>query len=190
MKTNDYIIERPSKEIIPFRTNATSHRGIILSLLTKFRKDAEQGFTYTPLELKQVFEECLTKYNELKKNSDIVTLELQGWKGKDLIEVDEFDSDFVLLEHRKEKDSNEVETITHKIPKENVNRLYKFIKSWKLKESRECYDFTEILGQKEWAEVWKKRTDVYFPLYYYPIKCLEHLKIIKYSGRGKITRLK
>ncbi len=88
-------IERQSKEILPYIINANSHRGIILSLLTKFRRDAERGYTYTPLELKQVFEEALTKYNELKNKSDIVTLELPQWKGKDLPEIfDGFENEF------------------------------------------------------------------------------------------------
>lgn len=190
MKTNDYIIEKPSKEILPYKINANSHRGIILSLLSKFRKDTEKGYTYTPLELKQVFEEALTKYNELKKSSDIVTLELPQWKGKDLPEIfDGFDNEFILLEHRKDKHTNEVETITHKVSHDNVNRLLKFIRTWKIKESRECYAFTEILGFKDWKDLWRERK-VYFDTYYFPLKVLEQLNVIKYSGRGKVTRLR
>jgi len=65
-----------------------------------------------------------------------------------------------------------------------------WIKKWKVGENHKCYDVAEVLGFKDWKEIWKNRTDVYFPLYYYPVKILEALKIIKYGGRGKITRLK
>jgi hypothetical protein len=176
---------------IDFEIHAKSHKGIIQSLLLKFSKDAKYGRTYTPYELQMVFSEALNKYNELKKNSDLVTLELEGWKGKDIIVgYKGFDNDFILIEHRKDKETGEVETIRKEVTKENVNKLWDFIKTWKIKESRECYAFAEIVGEISWEEVWKKRTDVYFPKYYYPIKCLELMGLIKYSGRGKVTRLK
>jgi hypothetical protein len=182
-------IEQP--KFNKFKCSAASHRGIILSLLVKFNKDAEKGINYTALELKQVWSEALTKYNELKKSNDLVTLELLNWKGKDIPEIfDGFDNEFILVEHRKDKETGIVEESTHKVPHENVNRLLKFIRTWKIKESHDCYDFVEVLGKESWEEVWGERTDTYFPLYYYPIKVLEKLGIIKYSGRGKITRLK
>ena len=183
-------IKKPSEKSL-FEINAKSHKGVILSLLSKFSKDAKAGVTYKPLELQIVFSEALTKYNELKSKSEIVTLELAGWKGKDIIEgFKGCDNDFIILEHRKDKETGEVETISKEVLGENVNRLLAFIRTWKIKESHDCYYFAEILGEISWSEVWKKRTDVYFPKYYYPIKCLELMGIIKYSGRGKITRLR
>jgi len=49
--------------------------------------------------------------------------------------------------------------------------------------------FAEKLGYKEWKDLWKERKQ-YFEKYYHPIKILEKLGIIKYSGRGEITRIK
>jgi hypothetical protein len=36
----------------------------------------------------------------------------------------------------------------------------------------------------------RNRSAYYFPMYYFPIKILEFLEIIKYEGRGQVTRLK
>ena len=174
-----------------FKTNAKSHRGIILGLLSKFRNDAKKGITYTPYELKFVFTEALEKYDELKKKTQVVELELVGWKGRDVVEFcDGFDNEFVLLEHRKDKETGEIEQITHKVSHENVNLLLKFIRKWRINDVHDCYYFAEVLGEPSWDEVWRKRTSVYFQKYYYPIKVLEKLGVIQYSGRGTIKRLK
>lgn len=183
-------IER-TKEILPYIINANSHRGIILSLLSKFRKDAERGYTYTPLELKQVFEEALTRYNELKKENDIfnVVYSVVGWKGKDLPEIFDNNEEFELTECRKDKLTGEVETLVHRVPHSKVNHLLKFIRTWKINDVKDCYAFSEYLGYSNWKDLWKERK-IYFEDYYFPIKVIESLKLINYGSKGKIKRIK
>lgn len=185
-------IEKPSESPKEFHSNAKSHRGIILSLLIRLEKDIKKGIVnYSLMELRGMLKEALDKYDELKKNTDIVTLEILGWKGKDILEIYKgFDNEFILLEHRKSKETKEIETTKHNVSSENVNRLLNFIKTWKIGEVHNCYYFTETLGEKDWAEIRKKRTNLYFPCYYYPLKCLEIMGIVRYSSGEKITRLK
>ena len=134
------------------------------------------------------------KYIELEKKrfQPVIELEIiEGWKGKDFIKVYEgFTNNFIIKSHTKNKETGDITTQTHQIPYEDVNKILFWIKRWKVGETHKCYDFAKIIGEKDWKEVWKKRTDVYFPLYYYPIKILESIGIIKYSGRGTITKIK
>ena len=135
----------------------------------------------------------MNKYYEINKENQKlnVVYEVMGWKGVDLINIYDgiFNEEFILVENRKDKETNEVETIIHKVPHENVNKILKFIKTFKINESKECYAFSEYLGYKEWRDLWRERK-TYFDLYYFPIKVLEALAVIKYSGKGKVTRLK
>ena len=142
-------------------------------------------------ETEIILNSVLSKYREFKRDQkENVVIEVKGWKGKDAIEIYKgFTNNFTILEHRKDKETGEVETATHEVSNEDVNRLLFFIKKWEIGETRKCYDFAEALGLPNWQEIWRKRTKVYFKLYYFPIKCLEAMKIINYSGRGTITRL-
>ena len=170
-----------------FKSNAKTPSGIVLTHANKHCKDGN-------IEMEVYLRELYKQVKEVEKetNKPCVEIEIvEGWKGKDNIEIFKgFTEDFVIKRHQKEKSTGEIKSSSHTIPFEDVNRLLYFIKKWKVGESRKCYDFAEIIGEKDWKEVWKKRTDVYFPLYYYPIKCLEKIGIIKYSGKGVITRLK
>lgn len=144
-------------------------------------------------EMRVLLEEVLSKYNELnpKNTQSIIELEIiSGWKGKDDINIYEgFENEFIIIEHRKDKETGEVEQSTHTIPHENVNRILFHIKKFQIGEKRKCYDFANVLNFSTWKDLWKERK-IYFAEYYYPIKILEKIGIIKYSGRGDITRLK
>jgi len=125
-----------------------------------------------------------------KREEDVI-IELENWKGKDTIEIYKgFTNDFILTEHRKNKETLEVDTSKHEVSNVDVNRILFWIKKWEIGESHKCYDFAEIIGVKDWETIWKKRTDIYFKKYYFPLKCLEYIGIIKYGGHGLITRIK
>jgi hypothetical protein len=144
------------------------------------------------LEMTILLQEIYKKHQEFNSKKEIITLEIiEGWKGKDKIEINKrFDNDFIIESHNKDKETGEITTSRHTIPKENVNNMLTFISYWQVGESHKCYDFATMLGVNDWKEVWKERMSIYFPLYYYPLKILESLGIIKYSGRGKITRIR
>lgn len=145
-------------------------------------------------EMSILISEIYKKYNEFHKKEEIPLIDIEiieGWKGADNISIYKgFENDFIIKQHTKDKETKEVTTTTHKVSHENVNRILFYIKKWEIGESHKCYDFAKIIGENDWKEVWKKRMEVYFPLYYFPIKILEELKVIRYSGRGVITRIK
>ena len=143
------------------------------------------------LETRIFLQEIYKKYKEYT-NKNAITIEIiDGWKGKDSIKIENrFDEDVVILSHIKDKETNEVTTSKHIVTKENINNMLTFISYWEINETHKCYDFAEMLGCKDWKEVWKERTDIYFPKYYFPLKFLEAVGLIKYSGKGKVTRIK
>lgn len=145
------------------------------------------------LELASLFEDLIKKHNEFQQieKQDVIKLEIKdGWKGKDDIAIWQgFDANFLIEIHQKDKETNEVTTTTLTIPRENVNKLLFYIKKWQIGEKHKCYDFPPVIGFENWKSLWKERK-IYFSSYYYPLKILEELKIIKYGGRGTITRIK
>jgi len=182
------VVLESNKRIKYTPTKANSKKGIIIGLISKFRNDAIKGITYSPKELEILFTDRLIRLNKINKEIPITIVE--GWKGLDTLDIWKgVTNDFLIESHTKDKETNEITTLRHTILNEDVNKIIKFIRTWKINESHSCYDFAEVLGFKDWKSLWKERK-IYFKEYYYPIKILERLKLIKYSGRGKITKLK
>lgn len=182
-------IEEPLLDlsILKKKTSANTFAGWLIGKVKQARNEGNH-------EVMRLLMSIYEKYIELEKRRLKPTIEIEiieGWKGIDNIELFRgFENDFVIKSHTKNKETGEVTAQTHQIKAENVNRLFFWIKQWKVGETHKCYDFAEKLGEKDWKEVWKKRMKVYFPLYYHPIKVLEALGIVKYSGRGEVTRIK
>lgn len=182
------IISSKSKEIEKLMKSSSTAKNFENWLKSRIKI----AITNNDKETELMLTEILNKYKSFGKDKEyIVTIELENWKGKDKIDIYQGVTDnFVILEHRKSKETGEVSTIKHEVEHSNLNRMIFFIKKWKIGETKRCYDFAEVLNEKNWEEIWKKRTKVYFKQYYYPLKVMEKLKLIKYSGRGEITRLK
>ena len=144
-------------------------------------------------EVVQLIQHFYKKYMEFEKEKSRPLIEIEiveGWKGVDKIEViSGFENDFVIKSHTKDKKTGKVTTATHQIPHEKVNTLFFWIKKWKVGESHKCYEFATQLGYSEWKDLWSERKE-YFDDYYFPIKVLESLGMVEYSGRGEVTRLK
>jgi hypothetical protein len=164
--------------------NSKTYEGYLIQKMKESRNEGN-------LDVAELIQHFYKKYLEFKpKKENLIKIEIiDGWKGSDIIDITYFEHDFLIETHNKDKESGEVTTSKHLIQRGDVNRLLLFIRKWKINESHKCYDFANTLGEKDWKEVWKKRTDVYFPKYYFPIKILEKLRIIKYTGRGLITRI-
>lgn len=166
--------------------NSKTYSGYLIQKMKEARDKGNQ-------EVVQLINHFYQKYIEFhkKESKQLVEIEIiEGWKGIDNIQIFKgFTDDFIIKSHIKDKETSEVTTTTHQIPHERVNTILQVIKRMKLGEKVKCYDFAPYLGFKTWKDLWKERKD-YFDLYYYPVKVIEALNIIKYSGRGDITRLK
>jgi hypothetical protein len=99
-----------------------------------------------------------------------------------------FDNNINIKIPIKDKDTGIVKWIVRELKKEDLNRMIHIVRNLPLNETVSCYEIAEKLGY-DWKEVWKMRTKIYFPIYYFPLKFLEASKMIKYSGRGEVTRI-
>jgi hypothetical protein len=148
-------------------------------------------------------ENLLTQIEKLQEENAALkkrlrAVEIEGWKSKDQLEIDKIGAEWVLTEHRKDKLSGEIATNVHRIPEQNVGMMWQLIQDLckvvgkgityrKLVPSlMEKYHFPIELEEFNGG---RNRARYYFPFYYYPLKILEHLKWIRYGGRGKIVRL-
>ena len=169
------LIERPTK--------SKTFRGYLSGMLVKAKNDKNY-------ELEVLLTEILNVFNEFAPNKLIKIEIIDGWKGKDKIEVYKgFDDDFRIKEHIKDKETGEVNEHIVEVKKEDLNRMIGLIKGLNFNEPVKCYDIAEKLGYSSWKELWKERQE-YFRRYYHPLKCLEAIGLIKYGGRGIITKIK
>lgn len=138
--------------------------------------------------LQTIYEDLLNEVERIqpKKTYEMVS----GWKGKsDLIIYQGLDENIFMTSHEKNKETGEVKEITTEVDKENINALLKVIRTLPLGVKYSCYDIVNLMGYDWKNDVWKNRTSVYFPKYYFPCKFLESIKVIQYFGRGSIKRL-
>jgi len=184
-QTEEHSEPRVNVEFAKRKSQAATFRGRLRGDLQKARNDknAEMGFYIE--DILDFFNEC---YPQKIVKYEIELLE--GWKGKGATEIYKgFEEDFIIIEHIKDKETNKVKSVKHSVAKEHINRLLFWIKTWKIGEEHTCYDFSEKLGYNSWKDLWRERK-IYFATYYYPVKVMEAIGIIKYSGRGDITRIK
>lgn len=121
---------------------------------------------------------------------------LEGWKGKDEIEIYRASDYYEVVEHRKCKETGRVREIKTLIPLQNVDTLKHILLCFK---DGEDIGYREIVGRLINAlqlpvgvdafNGGKNRARYYFPLYYYPAKILEYEGWAVYFGRGKLRRL-
>lgn len=171
-----------SKEIIKRKTKADTFSGFLLSSIKKARDDKNWETAF-------FLEEIYKKFKEFNPNRANEIEIIEGWKGKDKPDIfKSFNEDFIIITHLKDK-NGEIKKIRKEISKDKVNKIKNIVSKFKLNTKYKCYSFAEPLGFKDWKELWKER-NIYFSDYYYPVKILESLGLIEYSGRGDITRLK
>ena len=148
--------------------------------------------------------EKLKKENaELKSQLQSITSRIvvvDGWKGKDKIKILWENEGWTIIEHRKEKKTDEIKQGKHHIPDKNVQVIWQLIKEqcFKIGDKTkyrklvpkiiEYYKLTDV--DMESFNGGKNRNKYLFKYYYYPLKVLEiSYKFIEYSGGGIITRL-
>ena len=126
------------------------------------------------------------------------TIDINGWQGKDKLQINKEGTEWIVREHRKDKESGIIAQQTHIIPEINVANLWQIIKE-RCPQVGMKTRYREVvadiilknhlpLGIEEFNGG-LNRSKFLFPLYYYPLKVIEELKFIKYGGRGTITRI-
>lgn len=129
---------------------------------------------------------------------------ITGWKGHDELAIIEAEGDYIIEEHRKVKESGDVDTMRHVIPKRNVHILWSIIRKhtdketeykykWLVRKVCEHYGFHEKEGipLEQMMDAFnggRHRSSKYFPFLYWPLKVLEHHGLIQYFGRGGVKR--
>lgn len=141
----------------------------------------------------------------MESQNVIEDIEIQSWKGKDDIEIFEQKEVYRVVEHRKGKESLEIDDIEHFIPKQNVDTLWKLIETncqigeeykykYLVRKLLEHYKFheTENCSLEIFMEAFnggKNRAKYYFNHYYYCMKILEAKGMVAYLGRGGVIKL-
>ena len=179
--------ERPIKT----ESDAKTFRGLLNGYIQKCSNIDNKTVT-TKQEMLMIFRELLRKFNKfypqevVKNRIEILT----GWQGEGATQIYKgFDNDFEIVEYIKDKHSGEVKPQYKTIKKENVNKMLFILKGLEIGKNYKCYYFSKKLGYSEWKELWKERHE-YFERYYFPIKILEAMNLINYSGKGTIRRVK
>jgi len=162
-------------------TEAKTFRGYLNGCIIKSKGN---------LEMEILFRELLSKFNKFYPQKIVKNeIKIIGWKGKGSQEIYKgFDNDFRIIEYIKDKFNGEVKEHKVEVKKEDLNKMLFIIKNLNINQSVKCYYISKKLGYESWKELWKERKQ-YFKYYYYPIKCIEAMGLIKYSGRGDITRI-
>jgi len=150
--------------------------------------------------MKKVVEKLKKENEELKEQVNAISnTNSIGWKGISGIKVTELKDEWHVVEYRKTKHEGKKYSNMHYIPKSNVKDVYKIINMLTDSDNRDTgyRQVAQSLITKHNLDIdieafngGCNRSKYLFPLYYYPIKILEKKGYIKYSGRGKITRLK
>jgi hypothetical protein len=127
-----------------------------------------------------------------------IQINLEGWKGEDTIEIIKNDEEWIIVEHRKEKNTKNIYTNKTIIPHKYIRVLWTLIKrNFEIGEKIKYRDLVPKVINFYNYDVnidgfngGKNRAKIYFPKYYYPLKVLEYLNYVYYGGRGTIKRIK
>jgi len=120
---------------------------------------------------------------------------LKSWKGKDKISIKEYATEYIVTEHRKNKETNKITEINHYIPKKNVTIVSSIISSSKQDKFTYANMVEKVIKEHDFKGLNRNNFNgglnrkIYFNFYYFPIKILEHYKKISYSSKGIITKL-
>jgi len=143
------------------------------------------------------FADVLVLVKEVKEKAKKINL--QGWQGKDKLDITKKGTEWHITEHRKDKESGEVAQQTHVVPEAIVADLWTIIRKRAItvgEKTKYREIVTDIIFKNhipvslDEFNGGHNRSKYLFPLYYYPMKVLEAEKYVKYGGRGQVTRLK
>ncbi len=175
------------------------------TMVSKNKVSKPQSVTKSQLEVMKIHNREISKLKDiikdLKKSNKVTSkvTSVQGWKGKDTIDIVRLDKhEWLVTEHRKGKHSGKVTKNKWYIKAEAVNTIWKIICMLTDKDVPKT-NYRQIVS----ALIMKNNIDIQidafnggryrskylFPQYYYPMKIIESLGLIKYGGSGITKRL-
>lgn len=131
-------------------------------------------------------------------------LYVEHWKGKDEIKIYEQLEIFRVVEHRKSKETSEVNELSKVVHKKDVRALWNVLFDVQVGDRvsakylwRKLIELHGIAAHEGTSTEMmlnafnggKYRAKYYFPLYYYPLKILEAKGLVQYYGGGGCMRL-
>lgn len=147
------------------------------------------------MENNNIIDDLKREIEQLKSR----VVELEGWKGKDEIEINKVDSGWEIIEHRKDKETGEIHENKHTITHDSVVVVWEKIKSLcpKVGQETKYRDIVPLLiTHYGWTDVdmesfngGRNRSKYYFKYLYYPLKVLERNRLIEYGGTGTMKRI-
>lgn len=128
---------------------------------------------------------------------------VEQWKGKGQLSIISEPDIFLVGEWQKNPDTGIPTESWYKIPKQNVIAMWDVLQTFNKKEFVKVSTISEKLcrllkfrrffrdrGTFDWIKWWGSHRQGYLPFVYYPLKILSYYKLIEYSKRGKVKRLK
>jgi hypothetical protein len=122
---------------------------------------------------------------------------IDSWKGKDELLIEEYGDVFRVVEHRKNKETGEVQEMERIVDFKTVENLHKILLN--NCEPGLQYEYRYVVRKLieklnlgvdlDAFNGGRNRSLYYFPLYYYPMKILEKKGFVKYFGRGGVILL-
>ena len=134
-----------------------------------------------------LIEEIKNKFLEFYPEKITRMVIIEGWKkyGQGNFPIwKDIDNDFVVeIWHNENKEIK-------KVKKEDINNMLRVIMTMKIGQPYKCYYVAKKLGYS-WKKIWAERMELYFPVFYFPLKILNELGAIRYGeGTKNITRIK
>ena len=136
-------------------------------------------------------------FEQIKNPTGGDDIVLKQWKGKSGNEIIKDGTFFTVVNYRKEKETGEVNKESHIVSIHKVNFVFNILMDL-YNDGNDIISYRQVakniideLGLTVGLDAFNggRNRKIYFKEYYYPIKILEHFKIITYSGKGKITIL-
>lgn len=145
-------------------------------------------------------EKLIGNITNLKQELDTLKsklAELQSWKVKTDITVEEFPDYYLLTEFKYVSPDSDPEETLHLVEKQHINSLWRLMKeNLSFGIIYRYRDIVELIMREHGLHFdinafngGQNRTKYYFPLYYYPCRVLAELGRIRYFGHGHIQRI-
>lgn len=132
-----------------------------------------------------------------------VEVPIESWKGESGFTVSVLPKIFRVVEHRKPAPGEPPKEVCHDVPHSNVAAAWEAVSkypkgqrvktrtvAWRICDTLRVADrFSRDSGSFDFAKFFGSRGSGYFPYFYYPMKVLDHYRVVKHHKSGYVERL-